>query len=78
MIPAFQHLADKGLVLTGEGEHLLYEYQTLVDDYGCSCHLCPPCNVCLHPGHPDSLVNAPEYWESDLEAGIRAATKGTL
>lgn len=78
MIPEFRYMTDQGLVLTGEGEDLLYEYQRRADFYGCSCHICPPCNTCTHPGHPESLVNTPEYWESDLEAGIRAAIKGTL
>jgi len=25
------------------------------DEYSCSCHINPPCNVCTHEGHPEAL-----------------------
>lgn len=65
------------MVLTGEGESLLYEWESEVG--GCTCFLGhPPCNSCTHPGHPISLAESPDCWESDLEQAIKAAIKGTL
>ena len=29
---------------------------------GCSCHINPPCNYCLHPGNPHNLEETPEAW----------------
>jgi hypothetical protein len=31
----------------------------------CQCHLSPPCDSCLHPGHPNSLDDMWEVWENE-------------
>lgn len=75
--PEFKYWEDQGMVLTPEGEALFYEWEFEVG--GCTCFLGhPPCNSCTHEGHPISLAESPEYWESDLEQAIRAVVKGTL
>jgi len=40
------------------------------DDYyhlsgGCSCHICPPCSFCTHPGNPLCQEECDECWEED-------------
>jgi hypothetical protein len=30
---------------------------------GCSCHISPPCNSCIHPGNPLNQEQDPECWE---------------
>lgn len=51
-------------------QQLKPEYQELADDFdlhykdsGCSCHINPPCNHCIHPGHPDALAEIADAWE---------------
>lgn len=31
------------------------DYRHTRKDYSCSCHISPPCNVCMHPGSPASM-----------------------
>lgn len=71
--PEFEYMERQGLVLTEEGEDLYYDWDSIG---GCTCFISPPCNYCTHPGHPISLAESPELWESELVAEIRAATKG--
>lgn len=43
---------------------------------GCSCFLGhPPCSSCMHEGHPLSLEENDEAWESELVAAVRAVAE---
>ena len=57
-----------GLVLTPEGEELLWEFQEECGYNGnCSCHISPPCGSCTHPGNPLNLEGDPSLWEEEWE-----------
>lgn len=49
--------------LKPEYEDLKAEFEDRYGDCGCSCHISPPCNACIHPGNPLCLENTPEAWE---------------
>lgn len=72
-----ESMQKRGLVLTPEGEDMYWDFVSLASEHGgCRCFICAPCSYCTHPGHPYSLVEAPELWENELVAEIRAVTKG--
>lgn len=45
------------------------EFDATVKHQGCSCHISPPCNFCLHPGNPVNLEACDEAWEPTTDAG---------
>lgn len=52
--------------------HLLKpEYEALYAEWAadsdCSCHLSPPCDWCIHEGHPLNLENNDEAWEPEIQ-----------
>lgn len=49
--------------LKPEYDELLRDWKN--DSQGCSCHISPPCNHCMHEGHPFNLTETPEAWEDD-------------
>lgn len=59
-----------GFRLTEDGEELHAQYNALLRDGGCYCHLSPPCSVCTHEGHPICIEETPELWEPDEPAAI--------
>lgn len=64
-MPDTDYPTRKGYTLTDEGVLLYESYLSRVADYGCACHLNPPCNTCTHEGHPVSIVETPELWVKD-------------
>lgn len=48
-------------ILTAEGQALAKQYKK--ETIGCSCHICPPCGDCTHPGNPLNLEESDDLWE---------------
>lgn len=48
--------------LNEEGEALREEFESVYKDSCCYCHLCPPCNYCVHPGNPMNLAECDDLW----------------
>jgi hypothetical protein len=55
-----------GYTLTDEGVLLFENYLSRVSDYGCSCHINPPCGTCSHEGHPICIEETPELWVKEV------------
>lgn len=53
----------KDKILNEVGEQLRAEFETDYADGGCSCHINPPCNYCMHQGNPANLEDTPEAWQ---------------
>jgi len=39
------------------------EFHHRYRDYGCSCHLNPPCGYCTDEGNPENLAENDDAWE---------------
>lgn len=50
-------------VLTTEADNDRAEFIRHWGHDGCSCHLSPPCNYCLHPGNPLNQEEDALCWE---------------
>ena len=44
-------------------EELQDEFESKFADYSCSCHIDPPCSLCIHPGNPANLIEDPDAWD---------------
>jgi len=62
--PLYEKKKITKLVLNELGQALKEEFEADMADYGCSCHISPPCGYCMHPGNPDNLEETPEAWEN--------------
>lgn len=49
-------------ILTAEARAERADYQDLLSDRGCSCHISPPCSICVHPGNPVNQEGTDECW----------------
>ena len=54
-----------GYLLTEEGMDLYDEFYIGHEESGCSCHICPPCGYCTHPGNPDNIKETDSLWVPD-------------
>lgn len=54
----------KGFVLKAEYDDL--HAQWCREFEGCTCFLSPPCNSCIHEGHPICLENNDDAWEPEV------------
>jgi hypothetical protein len=50
-------------VLTAEAEADRADWDREHSDYGCRCHISPPCNSCVHPGNPMNQEEDDSCWE---------------
>ena len=50
-------------ILNEYGRELQEEFEAEMEYRGCSCHINPPCNYCIHPGNPYNLEETPEAWD---------------
>ena len=48
--------------LTEQAEWDRQMFERLNEEYGCACHINPPCTVCTHPGNPANQ-EGDECWE---------------
>jgi hypothetical protein len=49
--------------LTEEATRNRIAFERLRDERGCTCHLCPPCAVCMHLGNPVNQEEDESCWE---------------
>jgi hypothetical protein len=59
-----------GMKLTGQAEDDRAAFEELTSHYDCSCHISPPCAICVHPGNPRNQEEDDECWEKTKETGI--------
>jgi hypothetical protein len=52
-------------VLTAEAQAERDDFEYDAKNYGCSCHLSPPCSYCTHPGNPLNQDEDESCWEPE-------------
>ena len=45
------------------------EFEEMLDTRGCSCHINPPCAMCVHEGNPANLIENEDAWEDKDVSG---------
>lgn len=66
-------------VLTPEAQAERDEFDAAFGNHGCSCHISPPCNFCVHPGNPLNQDEDADAWveEEDDEDEICSWCNGS-
>lgn len=64
-------------VLTPEAQAERDVFEATYERSGCSCHLSPPCNFCVHPGNPDNQAEDDDAWMEDGEDEICGGCSGS-
>ena len=54
---------EHSLKLKKEFEKDKEAFEDMLENYGCSCHINPPCALCVHEGNPNNLIENPDAWD---------------
>jgi len=52
-------------VLTEAAQEDRDDYERDLRTHSCTCHLSPPCHMCIHPGNPLNQDEDEACWEED-------------
>lgn len=55
-------MTEHKLKLKPEYEEKKEEFESLLDEICCSCHINPPCELCSHKGNPTNLIENEDAW----------------